>query len=137
MNNVKSKLKRFVDFLMGGSVPEAKPREIVLPPFHPIIFANGRDDDTDGIKAFWENRPVIYAGEEIKPDQGRELVGLRLRFSCTAIFIHKGERLVEIAGYPTLVGQPGCGHVAHVHIDHDVKRRLNHCGMTFNCPVEP
>lgn len=139
MIGAKLKLKRFVDFLMGGPAPAAEPprKEIVLPPFHPIIFANGRDDDTEGLRAFWENRPVIYAGEEIKPDQGRELVGLRLRLSCAAVFITKDQRLVEIFGYPTLAGRHGCGDAAHVHIDHDVKRRLNHCGLTFNCPVEP
>ena len=134
---MKSKLKWFVDLLMGGPAAEPHPKEIVLPPFHPIIFANGRDDDTEGMKAFWENRPVIYAGEEIKPDQARELVGLNLRFSCTAIYVHKGERLVEIAGYPMLVGRPGCGNAVHVHIDHDVKRRIGRCSLTFNCPVEP
>ncbi|MEY9718809.1 hypothetical protein [Sinorhizobium fredii] len=133
---MKSKLKWFVDFLMGGPAPEPQGKEIVLPAFHPIIFANGRDDDTDGIKAFWENRPVIYAGEEIKPGQSRQLVGLHLNFSCTAIFIHKGERLVEIAGYPMLVGRSGCSDAVHVHIDHDVKRRLGGCSLTFNCPVE-
>lgn len=129
-------LKRFVDFLMSGPVPEAEPRQIVLPPFHPVIFANRRDDDTEGLKAFWENRPVIYAGEEIKPDQARTLVGLDLRLSCVAMFIHKGERLVEIAGYPMFADRPGCGGTVHVHIDHDVKRRLGRCSMTFNCPVE-
>ncbi len=40
-------------------------REIILPPFHPIIFANGRDDDTEGLKAFIEARPVIHAGRLI------------------------------------------------------------------------
>ncbi|ASY69364.1 hypothetical protein [Sinorhizobium fredii] len=136
MSNVKSKLKRVVDFLMGGPVPEPKPREIVLPPFHPIIFANGRDDDTEGLKAFWENRAVIYAGEEIKPGQSRELVGLELRLHCTAILAVHGDRVVDGLGW-RIPPQGVTPREIRVSTDHGVKRVLKGCGLTFNCPVMP
>lgn len=136
MITVKAKLKRFVDFLMGGPVPGAKPSQIVLPPFHPVIFANGRDDVTEGLKAFWENRPVIFAGEEIKPGQDRDLIGLELRLHCTAVLAVHGDRVVNAIGWriPPLGVAP---REIRVSTDHGVKRRLLHCGLTFNCPVEP
>ncbi|WP_407815701.1 hypothetical protein, partial [Staphylococcus aureus] len=82
---MKSLLSRLANLLLGGPArhPQKALPEIL---FYPVIFANGRDDDAEGLKAFFENRPYILGGDLYLPTAGpRRLVNLHLTLSKTAI----------------------------------------------------
>lgn len=104
-------------------------REIILPPFHPIIFANGRDDDTDGIKAFIEARPVIYAGRLIGKGNAH-LKGLELQLRCNGLLVHMpdGTRIV-IGGFHS--------PLEVVHVRHGWKRHISASELYWNQRVRP
>ncbi len=123
--------------LFGRRKQAEKPvRQVVLPPFHPIIFANGRDDDTEGLKAFWENRPVTLRGIEISPGEAFVLKGLELRLSCAAFRFNVHGRHVAVIGYGGCAAL-GFGRMVDVDASHQATRTLSHCNLAFNCPVEP
>lgn len=91
---MKRILRHLGDFLFGGPRPRPpekpqKPLPEIL--FIPVIFANGRDDDTEGVKAFLEHRPVMLAGRLIAPENNKARIeGLSLRFSCgQLVLMHK------------------------------------------------
>lgn len=128
----RSAFRRMADFFLGGPVsqPQSRQREIVLPPFHPIIFANGRDDDTEGLKAFIEGRPVMLFGRQVQAgDAVLEDVTLRLRCLRLEVFDGAG-KLRETLGFPF-------GPAVRVVKDNDWHRMLRRCTLEFGCPVEP
>jgi len=112
------------------------PREIILPPFHPIIFANGRDDDGPGIKAFFEGRPVICHGREIGPGDN-VLDGLRLSLSCALIEFRRDGTVVEVIGYPGRARASGRGGVLVIDVQPGARRLMSHCTLLFGLRVEP
>lgn len=88
ISRLRSILKRF---------RKTVPREIILPAFHPIIFANGRDDDTDGIKAFLEGRPVMHAGKLIESGD-HKLRGLELQLRCNGFLVQLPDGAAIVVG---------------------------------------
>jgi len=114
----------------------APPREIILPPFHPIIFANGRDDDGPGIKAFYEGRPVICQGREIGPGDN-VLEGLRLSVSCALIEFRRDGAVVEVIGYPGRGRAAGRGGILVIDVQPGTRRLMSHCTLLFGLRVEP
>lgn len=42
---------------------------VKLPDFHPVIFANGEDDDFPGIVAAMENKPVYFLERLYRPGE--------------------------------------------------------------------
>lgn len=104
-------------------------REITLPPFHPIIFANGRDDDTDGIKAFLEGRPVMHAGKTIG-NGDCQLSGLELQLRCNGLLVHLPD-----GGYAVIGGFSPPIEV--VHVRHRWARRITASELYWNQRVRP
>lgn len=104
-------------------------REIILPPFHPIIFANGRDDDTDGIKAFLEGRPVMHAGKTIG-NGDCHLSGLELQLRCNGLLVHLPD-----GGHAVIGGfRPP---IEVVHVRHRWARRITASELYWNQRVRP
>jgi hypothetical protein len=126
---MKKPLKKLVDFLMGGEVPERprKPLPEVL--FLPVLFANGRDDDGEAVRAFLENRPFIFQGQVIAPGVvPSSLQGLVLTFSAHGIDID-GEHGKGMVGFP--------GGKRLKVAPRGPLRQLRHCTMGFGAPVQP
>lgn len=105
------------------------PREIILPPFHPIIFANGRDDDTEGLKAFIEARPVIHAGRLII-EGNCILSGLTLRLRCNAMVVNLP------SGKQLMIGG-NCPPFEVIHARHGWTRQIVNSEIRWNQKVEP
>lgn len=127
---MKRLLSRIADLVMGGPVSQpAKPLPEIL--FYPIIFANGRDDDSEGLKAFYENRPYILRGKLYQPSTSpRRLVGLNIALSCDGIaFIREGR---VCAGFGRSDGK-----LLSVSVSHGVLRSLDFCNFTLGIPVKP
>lgn len=122
--------------LLAGLRRRPAPRQIILPPFHPIIFANGRDDDGPGIKAFFEGRPVICQGKEIAPGP-QDLTALSLSLSCVAIEFRRDGRVLETAGFPFLAGPAGRGGTLVIEVAPGNRRTMSHCTLHFGLRVEP
>ncbi|WP_313193075.1 hypothetical protein [Shinella zoogloeoides] len=112
------------------------PREIILPPFHPIIFANGRDDDGPGIKAFYEGRPIICQGREIGPGD-TVLRDLKLSLSCVAIQFRRGGAVVETVGFPLHARPSARGGILTIDVQPGSRRMMSHCTFLFGLRVEP
>jgi len=133
---MKLMLRKLADLFLGGAVqvapPAAPAREIQLPPFHPIIFANGRDDDTEGLKAFFEGRPVILFGRVIGEGDA-VLDDLELRSHATRFFMLNSKGHLEgVLGFPFSSGQ-----AIKIDMRHNWQRTLRRCSLSFNCPVQP
>lgn len=93
--------------IFSGAVSEAakQDRPKPLPEFLPVIFANGEDDDTEGLVAFLEGRAVILPrGQKLEKGQPGIVmdVTIRMRFQL-AITINKDEHH-RIFGSPILDG---------------------------------
>lgn len=93
--------------IFSGTVSDAAKQDCPkpLPEFLPVIFANGEDDDTDGLVAFLEGRAVILPrGQKLeKGEPGIVMnVMVRIRFQL-AISINKDEHCL-IFGSPLLDG---------------------------------
>ncbi len=118
------------NLILGG--PARKPKK-PLPEilFCPVIFANGRDDDTEGLKAFFENRTVVYAGRYV-PAGNHELVCEDVRIRCSSFWLRAGSDLVGIIGIP----QPGAP-IEVVDVSHGAHRILTCKNMHINAPVQP
>lgn len=134
---MKRLISRLGDFLFGGPAPSPqRPAPKPLPEilFTPVIFANGRDDDADGFKAFLENRPVILRGTLIPPDvkggKACTLRGLNLRFSCGSIELVAGGDVVQRIGFSG-------GRNLVVFVDPDIPRCVVGGCYRFNAEVEP
>ncbi|QCM10072.1 hypothetical protein CFBP6625_06705 [Agrobacterium tumefaciens] len=127
---MKNLLTRIADLILGGpSRRSQKPLPEIL--FHPVIFANGSDDDAEGLKAFFENRPYIFGGDLYGPTAGpRRLVNLNLTLSKTAIVFIKDGRVHFIYGCPS-------GDALTVSISHGFDRHVNSCRITLGAKVEP
>lgn len=125
---MKRLISRIADLVMGGPLPKpSKPLPEIL--FYPVIFANGRDDDTEGLKAFYENRPYILRGETFMPsDQPRRLIGLDFTLSCHGIAFIKDGRVV--AGF-------GCSHgtILSISVSHGLSRSTNYCSYALGSRV--
>lgn len=131
MMSILTRLSRRVcNFVLGGPArPSEKPLPEIL--FHPVIFANGRDDDSEGLKAFFENRPYILGGDLCAPTAGpRRLVNLHLTLSKTAIVFIKDGRVDFIYGCPS-------GDALTVSISHGFDRHVNSCRITLGAKVQP
>ncbi len=100
----KPLLLRLVEGLRRRATPAAaepaapKPLPEIL--FTPVIFANGRDDDSEGGKAFFEHRPVVLDGRLIpSDDMAAKLTGLTLSFRHGLIVFRVCGRIREVAGF--------------------------------------
>lgn len=128
-------IKRLSDLLFGGPVratPPAAPSK-PLPEilFVPVIFANGRDDDSEGVKAFLEHRPVMLAGRLIGPQSNTAQVeGLNLRFSSGRLVLCVNGHVVQSMGFFS-----GSGLI--INVPPDSKRCIRRCEMYMNVPVQP
>jgi hypothetical protein len=121
-------------FFLGG--PAKRPTQLRRGPLPeiltmPVIFANGRDDDTEGVKAFLENRRLIYRGAVIQPGD-HTLKSTALCFSVCAIFVKAGGQIVGVIGYPA-PGQP----IATVDVSHGAHRCVESDVLRFGCKVQP
>ncbi|MFK0330886.1 hypothetical protein ACIQUB_07160 [Rhizobium sp. NPDC090275] len=139
MSDVKNILRReygrgrsvvafLADLILGGAPPKKPLPEIF---FCPVIFANGRDDDTEGLRAFFENRPVMCRGEMVPHGH----VNLRvddLRLSVSSIWLRSGEQIVGVLGSPA-PGRP----IATVDVGHGFFRTIEGRSIGVNCPVQP
>ncbi len=128
-------IKRLSDLLFGGPVREAPPAAPSKPLpeilFVPVIFANGRDDDTEGVKAFLEHRPVMLAGRLIAPENNTaRLEGLNLRFSCGQLVLMLDRCVVQVVGFPM-------GRTVMINVPPNCKRCIDRCEMNMNVPVQP
>ncbi|MBV2183770.1 MAG: hypothetical protein KUL88_04410 [Rhizobium sp.] len=128
-------LKRLADLLLGGPArpapPAAAPKPLPEILFVPVIFANGRDDDMEGVKAFLEHRPVMLAGRLIAPENNTaRLEGLHLRFSCGQLVLMHDRCVVQVVGFPM-------GRTIMVHVPPQSQRSIYRCEMTMNAPVQP
>lgn len=130
MIHILARLSRCVfDFVLGG--PARRPQR-PLPDilFYPVIFANGRDDDSEGLKAFFENRPYIFNGDVYGPTAGpRRLVNLHLTLSKNAIVFIKDGRVHFIYGCPS-------GDALTVSISHGFDRHIHSSRITLGAKVE-
>ena len=127
---MKSLLSRIADVLLGGPSRQAqKPLPEIL--FYPVIFANGRDDDAEGLKAFFENRPYIFGSNLYGPTAGpRRLANLHLTISKKSIVFIKDGRVHFIYGCPS-------GDALTVSISHGFDRHVNSCRITLGAKVQP
>lgn len=127
---MKSLLSRIADILLGGPARRPqKPLPEIL--FYPVIFANGRDDDAEGLKAFFENRPYIFGGNLYGPTDGpRRLVNLHLTLSKNSIVFIKDGRVHFIYGCPS-------GDALTVSISHGLDRHVHSCRVTLGAKVQP
>lgn len=128
-------MKRLSNLLFGGPVPTtppaapSKPLPEIL--FVPVIYANGRDDDSEGLKAFLEHRPVIFDGRLIGPEHNEarlDVKALRLRYSHVVFF--KGSVVIYVLGYPLC-------RTLEIHSPESSKRFFRCEDMTLNAPVQP
>lgn len=115
------------NIILGGPRPK-KPLPEVL--FYPVIFANGRDDDTEGVKAFYENRPVILKGEVIRPGP-RTISNMELSLSVSAIWFSDHGRMFHMQGFIA----PGFP-IVQVEVGHGVQRTIAHCTVGFGLKVQ-
>ena len=131
---MKTIFKRLGLFIFGGPTRPAPPSpQKPLPEilFIPVIFANGRDDDTEGVKAFLEHRPVMLAGRIIGPENNTaRLEGLNLRFSCGALVLMLDRCVVQVVGFPM-------GRTIMVEVPPQTQRCILRCEMAMNAPVQP
>lgn len=118
------------NLFFGGPVhkpAKALPEMLTMP----VIFGNGRDDDTEGLRAYIENRPVIWRGDIIPPgDCTLHVETLRLSV-CSVWFVANG-KLVGHMGFP-VPGKP----VLTCSIAHGCKRGIQGSEIHFGCEVEP
>lgn len=127
---MKSLLSRFANLLLGGQARRPqKPLPEIL--FYPVIFANGRDDDSEGLKAFYENRPYIFRGKVYEPScEPRRLVGLDFSLSCDGVvFINNGR---VCGGFGAC-----CGKVLSISVSHGLTRSIEYGKVTLSIPVKP
>lgn len=125
--------RRFLDFLMGGQVPTAPQKPLPEILTVPRIFANGRDDDSEGVKAFFAGKPYVF-GDVLSPagTDFRLLTGCSLRFSATTLgFRHQG-RIVEVYGVGDLVRD-----VLIIDVMGPGLRRISGCYLSLGCEVQP
>lgn len=115
---------------LGGAPyrPQKRLPEIL---FYPVIFANGRDDDSEGLKAFYENRPYIFRGKVYQPTTDpRTLDGIELRLSHGAIGFLENGRLAATIGYP-------CLNMLAIDMSHGLARCVSHSRVHLNSKVLP
>lgn len=126
---MKSLLSRIADVFLGAPSRQVqKPLPEIL--FYPVIFANGRDDDSEGLKAFFENRPYIFGGDLYGPTAGpRRLVNLHLTLSKNSIVFIKDGRVHFIYGCPS-------GDALTVSISHGFDRHIHSSRITLGAKVE-
>lgn len=130
---MKRLVRRLGDFLFGGAPRPPEEPQKPLPEilFIPVIFANGRDDDTEGVKAFLEHRPVMLAGRVIAPENNTaQLEGLNLRFSCGSLVLMLDRCVVQVVGFPM-------GRAIMVKVPPQTQRYILRCEMNMNAPVQP
>lgn len=118
---------------MGGPAPAAASKPLPEILYVPTIFANGRDDDSEGIKAFFSGQAYVLGGV-IRPagTDARVLAGCHLRFSATTLaFRHQG-RVVELHGIGDLRDNALIFDVMERGL-----RRLSGCRIRLGCEVQP
>lgn len=128
-------IKRLSDLLFGGPVPTTPPAapQKPLPEilFVPVIFANGRDDDSEGLKAFMEHRPVMLDGRLIPPlDNAARIEGLSLLLSHGRIVCRRNGHVTFVRGFHF-------GTALFVDVPEGSARRIQRCDMGLNAPVQP
>lgn len=118
------------NLLFGGLVckPEKPLPEILT---MPVIFGNGRDDDTEGLRAYIENRPVIWQGSIVQPGDC-ELHIRTLRLSVCAIWLVADGKTVGVVGF-ILPDRP----IMTCSVAHGCRRAFYGELVKFNCEVEP
>lgn len=131
----KPLLLRLVEGLRRRATPAAaapaapKPLPEIL--FTPVIFANGRDDDSEGVKAFFEHRPVVLDGRLIPADDmAAKLTGLTLRFCHGRIVFRVCGRIREVAGFAD-------GTPLIVDVPANSSRSIERGEMNMNVRVQP
>jgi hypothetical protein len=121
------------NLLLGGPKPPEKKKPLPEILFLPVIFANGRDDDTEGLKAFFENRPVMFRGEILTPGP-HTIFGVDVAVSCLVIEMTIDGRVMERHGIPCPVPDR---HKLVVDVSHGVARRLGHARILVGLQVQP
>lgn len=99
----------FANFVHNSALlklAKAAKTERKLPEFLPVIFANGEDDDTDGVISFLEGRAVLLpCGERLESGRPAILANkiLRLRYQIAVVV---GDNVhVRVFGSPVLDGR--------------------------------
>ncbi|MFN7010068.1 MAG: hypothetical protein ACK4PN_08545 [Allorhizobium sp.] len=129
----KHLLLRLVEGLRRRTAPAepAAPRPLPEILFTPVIFANGRDDGSEGVKAFFEHRPVVLDGRLIPTDDmAAKLTGLTLRFRHGRIVFRVCGRIREVVGFDD-------GTSLIVDVPANSTRFIDHCKMQMNVRVQP
>lgn len=128
-------LKRVARLFLGAapvvdaahSEPAKKPLPDIL--FYPVLFANGRDDDSDALKAFFENRPYIFQGKLFEPTRDeRVLEGLNLRISADAVVFIKDGRVKDYFGDTR-------GKALTASVSHGLNRCITRCSIQLSAKV--
>ncbi|MDI7862562.1 hypothetical protein MRS76_11375 [Rhizobiaceae bacterium n13] len=114
-----------------------RPRVRPLPEFMPVIFANGRDDDGPGLKAFWEGKAVLLDDTVIPAGAPWQLRELQLACHAWSIAFTKDGRIVDTVGFlPTNMRQLQHG-VLYCEVSTPVERGLFSCSLQMGLRVEP
>lgn len=131
----KPLMRRLADLLLGGPArpapPAAAPKPLPEILFIPVIFANGRDDDSEGLKAFLEHRPVMLDGRLICPqDNDARIEGLILVLRHGRVVCRVNGRVVQVLGF-------SMGSVMFIDVPEGSARRIERCDMAVNVQVQP
>lgn len=136
---IKSLFTSIADIILGGSKSAAQPAQSKpelskpLPEilFYPVLFANGRDDDSEALKAFYENRPYVFQGKLFEPTRDeRVLEGLQLRISADAVVFIKDGRVKDYVGDTR-------GKTLTVSVSHGLHRCVARCSICMSAKVQP
>lgn len=111
---------------------EISPRPLPEILFYPVIFANGRDDDTEGVKAFYENKPVMMDGRLIPAGKPCVLRGHEFRFFVSGFWFTSNGRMLDYKGFVE-PGRP----IARCEVSHGVQRMITHSSFDFGAEVRP
>ena len=94
-----------------------------LPDFHPVIFANGEDDDLPGIEAAFLNQPVYYLNTLVAPGEAI-IIGFK------NVALSKYMSIEDANGTPLLIIGDGFGAPHIVRLAGDGPERsvvMHHC----------
>lgn len=106
---------------------------VKLPDFHPVIFANGEDDDLPGVAAAIENKPVYFLERLYQPGEPILVTHKKLILSNYIAVEDQDRNVVLVIG-------DGMGAPHIVRIKGDKPGRdlfFRNCNITFNQGMDP